>query len=196
MNRRQQVLELHQQGLYDKEIAERLNITREDVTHLLNAQGITGRRSKIDNLELRNRISQSLIGRFVGDKNPNYKGYNDEKQIARGIFKTFSKRLIREKHYICECCGKRSYNLHTHHIKPFSIIMEEFFENVYSGNIDNIYDELMSYPDFIDETNMVVVCRDCHMKIHYSDNHELSPYRWESATTIENDNLEIDCINE
>ena len=37
----------------------------------------------------------------------------------------------------------------------------------------------------MDETNMVVLCHDCHWKVHYSDNHELSPYRWESATTIE-----------
>ena len=44
----------------------------------------------------------------------------------------------------------------------------------------------MSYEDFIDEENLVVLCDDCHYKVHYSDDHELSPYRWESATTIEN----------
>lgn len=54
------------------------------------------------------------------------------------------------------------------------------------GKIENLYQQPMSYPDFIDENNMVVLCHDCHWELHYTDNHELSPYRWESATTIEN----------
>lgn len=185
MNRRTEVLELHQQGLYDKEIAEKLNITREDVTHLLNVQGITGRHSKKDDIKLRNRISRSLIGRYTGESNPNYKGYIDEKEIARGIFKTISKRVMREKNYTCEYCGQHGGDLETHHIKPFSIILDEFINNSYSGDINNFYKEITNYPDFMDETNMVVLCHDCHKKVHYSDDPELSPYRWESATTIE-----------
>ena len=51
--------------------------------------------------------------------------------------------------------------------------------------INNIYNEITRYKDFMNEENMVVLCHDCHTKVHYSDNHELSPYRWESATTIE-----------
>ena len=31
----------------------------------------------------------------------------------------------------------------------------------------------------------VVLYHDYHFHVHYSDDHELSPYRWESATTIE-----------
>lgn len=185
MNRRQQVLNLHNEGLYDKDIAKILGVTREDVTHLLNIQGITNRRIKIDDTNLRSRISNSLIGRFVGENNPNYKGYTDEKNVARGIFKTISKRVMRERDYTCEFCGKRGGDLEVHHIKPFIVIMNEFFENAYDGNIDNIYEQLIKYPDFMDESNLVVLCHDCHWRVHYSDNHELSPYRWESATTIE-----------
>lgn len=184
-NQRQKVLELHNQGFYDHEIAEKLKVTRSDVTILLNRQGITARRVKSEDIDLRGRISKSLIGRFTGDKNPNYKGYNNIKQVARGIFKTISKRLMREKDYTCQICGRRGGNMETHHIKPFSIILDEFINNSYDGNVDTIYTQLTNYPDFIDETNMVVVCQDCHKRIHYSDNHELSPYRWESATTIE-----------
>lgn len=179
-----EILELHNQGLYDHEIAEIIGCTRSNVTIALNKLGIRTRRSE-KTLDTRNRISETLTGRFVGDKNPNYKGYNNEKQIARGIFKTISKRLIRNCDYRCAICGKRGGNLETHHIKPFSLIIEEFFDNKYNGEIDTIYDQLMSYHDFTDESNMVVVCHDCHKGIHYSDNPELSPYRWESATTIE-----------
>jgi 5-methylcytosine-specific restriction endonuclease McrA len=177
---------MHNSGFTDKEIAEKLGCERSNITYHLNKMGLNNRQSKKDNIDLRNRISQSLIGRFVGDKNPNYKGYTDEKTIARGIFKTISKRKIRENDYTCQHCGRHGGDLETHHIKPFNIIFLEFIRDVYSGNIENIYDELMNYEDFINEDNLVVLCDDCHYKVHYSDDHELSPYRWESATTIEN----------
>ena len=162
-----------------------LNCTRPNVTHCLNKLGIKDRKSKKDNLELRNKISNSLIGRFVGADNPNFKGYKNEKQIARGIFKTISKRKIRECNYTCQHCGKHGGNLVTHHIKPFAIILDEFIKTTYSGNLDNFYHEITQYKDFMDESNMTVLCEECHKAVHYSDNHELSPYRWESATTIE-----------
>lgn len=154
--------------------------------------GITGRKSKINNIELRNKISQSLIGRYTGENNPNYKGYNNEKQIARGIFKIISKRLIRNSNYTCQICGRRGGGLETHHIKPFHVIFEEFLTSTYDGNIDTFYAQIIQYEDFINESNLLVVCHKCHWKIHYSDNHELSPYRWESATTIESESKEKD----
>ena len=75
------------------------------------------------------------------------------------------------------------------------MIFNEFINTNYNGNIDTIYDQLMSYNDFIDEDNMVVLCHNCHFKVHYSDDCELSPYRWESATTIEKEEAEKDCFN-
>lgn len=179
------MLQLYNEGLTDLEIAEELGCTRSNITTYLNRMGFTDRKSKKDNIELRNRISNSLIGRYVGKDNPNYKGYVDEKRVARGIFKTISKRKIRECNYTCQHCGKRGGDLETHHIKPFNLIFEEFVNDKYSGDIENLYNEITDYKDFMDETNMVVLCHDCHWKVHYSDNHELSPYRWESATTIE-----------
>ena len=182
----ERIVELHNQGLYDQDIADILGCERSNITIRLKKAGITNRRSKIDDVDLRNRISERLIGRYCGENNPNYKGYTDEKTIARGIFKTFSKRMIRNSNYTCKCCGQRGGNLVTHHIKPFSVIFDEFINQKYDGNINTIYDQLMNYPDFIDEDNMVVLCEQCHRNVHYSDNPELSPFRWESATTIEN----------
>ena len=182
---KEEVVRLHLCGLPDSDIAKLLCCTRSNVTIILNRAGYTDRHSKIDNIELRNRISNSLIGRYTGANNPNYKGYTNEKTVARGIFKTISKRKIRECNYTCAACKKRGGNMETHHIKPFSLILEEFLSTRYDGNIQTIYEQLMGYPDFVDETNMVVLCHDCHHDVHYSDNHELNPYRWESATTIE-----------
>ena len=74
--------------------------------------------------------------------------------------------------------------METHHIKPFSLILEEFLSTSYDGNIQTIYEQLMGYPDFVDEDNMVVLCHDCHHDVHYSDNHELSPYRYGKAQRL------------
>lgn len=117
--------------------------------------------------------------------NPNYKGYTDEKTIARGLFKTISKELIRNSDYTCQICKKRGGDLNTHHIKPFAMILDEFIKNVYTGNIQEFVHDILKYDDFINNDNLIVVCKDCHYNIHYTDNPELSPYRWKSATTIE-----------
>ena len=121
----------------------------------------------------------------MGEKNPNYKGNSDERRLARGLFKTISKEMLRNCDFTCQVCGRRGGNLNTHHIKPFSVILDEFMHNAYSGNIKNFHHEIISYDDFTDKTNLIVVCEECHKQIHYTDNPELSPLRWKSATTIE-----------
>lgn len=181
----QDIINLHNQGLYDKEIAEILGCTRENIVKRLNSAGIKNRKSKIDDIALRNRISNSLKGRYIGKDNPNYKGYTDERTLARGLFKTISKEMLRNCSYTCQICGQHGGNLHTHHIKPFHVIFDEFIKTVYSGNIENFYHEILAYDDFTNRNNLIVVCEKCHRKIHYTDNPELNPYRWISATTIE-----------
>ena len=182
-----EVVYLHEAGLYDDEIANLVGCTRSNITIILNRLGYINRKSKVEDIELRNRISNSLIGRYVGENNPNYKGISDITTLARGIFKTYSKQMIRNNDFTCFHCKKRGGNLETHHIKPFSVILSEFISNTYDGNISNIYEQLMNYDDFINEDNLIVLCHSCHHKVHYTDNHELSPYRWKSATTIESE---------
>ena len=181
----QDIIDLHNQGLYDKEIAQILGCSRENIVKRLNKAGFKNRHGKIDDIALRNRISNSLKGRFTGKDNPNYKGYTNEKTLARGLFKTISKEMIRNCDFSCQICGQHGGNLNTHHIKPFRVIFDDFIKNVYSGNIENFYHEILAYEDFTDKTNLIVVCENCHKQIHYIDNPELSPYRWESSTTIE-----------
>ena len=41
----------------------------------------------------------------------------------------------------------------------------------------------------------VIELHNRHFKVHYSDDCELSPYRWESATTIEKEEAEKDCFD-
>ena len=184
----EKIEELCEKGFTDQEIADKLGCTRSNITTRLNKRGIYRGHSKINNIPLRNKISESLKGRFLGKDNPHYKGYIDEKKIARGLFKTISKEIIRNSNFHCSICGKKSNFYHVHHIKPFHIILEEFFKKHYSGNIETFPEELINNcPQFWDKTNLIMVCEKCHHDIHYTDNPELIPYRWrESATTIEN----------
>lgn len=172
----EEIINLHEQGLYDEEIAEILGCSRSNITIRLNRAGYIGRGSKINNIELRNRISKKLTGRYCGENNPNFKGYTNEKTLARGIFKTLSKDLIRNSNYTCQQCGKYVGDLETHHIYPFSAIMNDFFETVYDGNIETMYNQLTSYQPFMDKSNLVVLCKSCHKNIHSKDNHEPSPF--------------------
>lgn len=191
---KQKVIELHEQGLYDHDIALLMNCTRSNITVILNRAGYTGRHGKIDDIDLRNRISATLTGRYTGTDNHRFKGeaiecdkHEREYYLARGMSKRISDLLKRNSEGVCGICGEKHAHLETHHIKPFIVIYREFMENVYDGNIYAFYEQFSQYPDFQDLTNLVVVCRRCHLLIHYSDNHELSPFRWESATTIESD---------
>lgn len=181
----QEIIDLHNQGLYDKEIATIYGCSRENIVKRLNKAGFTNRKSKIDDIALRNRISATLRGRYIREENPNYKGYSNERTLARGLFKTISKEMLRDCNFTCQICGQHGGNLHTHHIKPFSVIFDNFISSAYSGDIKNFYHEILAYDDFTNKNNLIVVCENCHKKIHYTDNPELSPYRWESATTIE-----------
>lgn len=181
----QDIIDLHNQGLYDKEIAEILGCGRSNITMRLNKAGFKNRHGKIDDVALRNRISNSLKGRFVGEANSNYKGYTNEKTIARGLFKTISKEMLRNCNYTCQICGQHGGDLETHHIKPFQVIFDNFIKNAYSGDIQNFVHEILAYEDFTNRDNLIVLCKNCHHTVHYTDNPELSPYRWDSATTIE-----------
>ena len=90
-----QIQELFEQGYSDQEIANKLGCTRSNITIRLNQAGIYRGQNKKNNIALRNKISESLKGRFIGKDNPNYKGYNNEKIIARGLFKTISNLGLR-----------------------------------------------------------------------------------------------------
>lgn len=170
------IIKLHNAGLYDRQIAELCGCSRHNITQRLNRAGYVGRHGKAGDVDLGNRISTSLIGRYCGKDNPNFKGYTNEKVLARGIFKTISKRVMRKRDYTCEICGKRGGDLATHHIRPFSEIMNCFLDERYSGNIKDLYGQLTNYKPFMDEDNLIVVCKKCHKEIHSKDNHEPNPY--------------------
>ncbi len=187
----EEVLRLHKEGKYDREIAEILGVSRSAVTQKLNKMGLRGRRDKMKDTKLRSRISKSLIGRFTGEKNANYKGGpRDLKTQARGILKTFTSKILRERGYECAICGDKTGTKNVHHIVPFNKIFQDFEDNVYSGNPETFYDEIMAYKPFTDESNLIVVCEKCHRNLHRKSC--AKPNLREGATTIESASLNED----
>lgn len=187
----QTIIDLHEAGFSDKEISEKLGCTRSNVTIRLNKAGYINRQSKIDNIEIRNKISNSLRGTGLGAENTNYKGCDVAEDLtqyykvrARGIAKTLKNEVLRNRPNVCIICGEKEL-VEVHHIVPFQILLDEFLIDAYSGNIDQFSKELQAYKPFMNIDNLIIVCPTCHKKIHLKDNPELSQYLLESATTIE-----------
>lgn len=88
----QDIIELHNQGLYDREIAEIFGCTRHNITQRLNKAGIIHRKSKIDDIDLRNRISNSLKGRFQVQIIQIIKDFKMKSVLQEVYLKQFQKR--------------------------------------------------------------------------------------------------------
>lgn len=183
----EEIINLHLLNLYDYEIATIAECSSTTICKILNMRGYKNRRAKINNIELRQRISDTNSGKRTGVNNHMYKGKSKFTSMARGLFNSMSKMYMLKNNYTCKLCGKYGGTLNTHHIKPFSVILDEFLNQYPEITTDVFSDTILSYPDFIDESNLVLVCSECHRNIHdiKNNNPELSPYRWESATTIE-----------
>lgn len=179
----QDIIDLHDQGYTDKEISAVLGCSRSNITVRLNRAGIIDRKSKIDNIELRNKISDSLRGTGLGSDNPNYKGVDDTEDLiqyykkrARGLFKTLAKIKIRNEGSVCKICGKETQTAEVHHIRPFQTILDEFLIDAYDEDINTFSEQLLKYKPFMDMDNLIIVCPTCHSEIHRKDNPELSCY--------------------
>ena len=163
----EKIINLHKQGMYDKDIAKELNMSRAGITYILNKNGFKNRHTKINNTELRLRLSQANKGKRTGIDNHKFKGYAKYTAMARGLFNSISKMYMLKKEYTCEKCGKKGGNLNSHHIKRFSVILEEFLKaHKDIINTENFSDLILKYDDFVNEDNLILLCEECHKKEH------------------------------
>lgn len=96
----------------------------------------------------RNKISNSLKGRFRKHKNPNWKngGIAKFRKIVMGQFEysEWRKSVYKRDNYICQLCDRPSTgNIEAHHIYPV-----------------NIKPELI-----VDVNNGITLCKTCHRSI-------------------------------
>jgi 5-methylcytosine-specific restriction endonuclease McrA len=108
-------------------------------------------------VEHRKNLSLAHTGRWVGDKNPNWKDGIHKKNLAiraSGVYKQWRVAALNlkgskceacgvEQDSVCECCGYK-IRLHVHHIRPFA-----------------------KYPELrFDPANAEVLCPKCHKARH------------------------------
>lgn len=132
------------------EIADIIGIGRHPIEDLFKEMGWKKRNNK-----------EALDGKFVGDKNPNWKGGVDWYGNWRKQIPHFWKKKLLWKaqvndrdDYSCVMC-KSEKDIEVHHIIPVRKIIEQ--------------------KDLFDIKNGVTLCHKCHMKIHmHEDEYEES----------------------
>lgn len=120
-------------------------------------------------------VSETMKGRFVGDKHPNWKGgITDLDLLLREFFAVHQVPLIAKRdNYTCQLCGATHTILHVHHIRPFSEIVAEIVAEHPDLKPSDPNDKIELYKiithdeRFLDENNLITYCKECHFfKIH------------------------------
>ena len=96
-----------------------------------------------------------------GKDHYNWKGgISSLTSIIRGCFKNKAWRIevFKRDNYTCQICEEWGGRLHAHHIKWFSIILEE-------NNIKTLT-EALHCDELWDINNGITLCKKCHNKIH------------------------------
>ena len=103
------------------------------------------------------------IEKISGEKHFAWKGTASVKQRIRSSleYKMYTRNLLIRDNFTCQLCHEKGGRLNVHHIKPFSIILDELRRK--EGTI-NLYEKAMNYKDFWDDKNGITVCIPCHKK--------------------------------
>jgi hypothetical protein len=98
---------------------------------------------------------------IFGEKCHTWKGgVTEVRDSARNSrdYRLWRKECFEREDYTCEICNIRGGHLEVHHIKPFSLIMDE--------NKINSLDEAKECVELWDINNGQVLCLDCHNTFH------------------------------
>lgn len=118
--------------------------------------------------------SESKVGLMTGAKHPNWKGgVTPLYALLREYFGVNqAPRITARDNYTCQMCGREHCVLNVHHIKPFSVIVSEILkehpEMMPSCTSDRLtlYDIITHDKRFLDEENLITLCKECHIKVH------------------------------
>jgi len=121
--------------------------------------------------ETRKKISQNQIGKLSGSRCHFWKG--GITSLCDSIRCSFEgrqwvKNIFKRDNYTCQECFKIGEKLHSHHIKPFNIILQEFLQQY--SQFSPIEDKetlarlATTYEPFWDTNNGIALCKECHKK--------------------------------
>ena len=105
------------------------------------------------------KISNSLKGKYTGEKCPNWKGgITPLTHLIRCSFKYRQWRddIYTRDNFICQECGQCGGKLHAHHIKRFSSIIQYY-------EITTL-EEALECDELWNINNGITLCEDCHKK--------------------------------
>lgn len=98
----------------------------------------------------------------TGEKTPNWKGGVTPFRIRLRSIKEYfhwKHKVLKRDNYTCQMCGLKTAKLHAHHIKKFSVIIEEY-------KIDTI-EKALNCKELWFEDNGISLCEKCHRKEHW-----------------------------
>ena len=115
--------------------------------------------------------SNKCIGKYFRGKNsPTYKGTGTVLSVLRSYYEIHQKgKCFARYNKECQICGAEAE--HVHHIEPLSMIVENYVKTK-EVNIDNLHkyeiaqDIIKSSNLFLDEGNLIPLCKECHKKQH------------------------------
>ena len=120
-------------------------------------------------------VSEAKIGVQRGSQHHNWKGgISSLYALCREYFQTNISPKIRERdNYTCKICGSHS-NLHVHHQRHFSDILKEIITEHKEYDVqkdkDKLYEIIINDSRFTDESNLITLCKTCHLFIVHGYN--------------------------
>jgi hypothetical protein len=126
-----------------------------------------GKKHKKESLERMKIAGKGKIPWNLGKKNLVYRGKNHHFwkggvcdlriQITQSIeYKIWRREIFKRDNYTCQDCKQRNGYKEVHHIKPYSLIVEE-------NHITNIQ-EALNCPELWELSNGKTLCLKCHRK--------------------------------
>jgi len=122
-----------------KRVEGRAGYTHSEETIRKIGEALTGIPKSEDH---RNALSDSLFGKYIGEKNPHWKGGYDGSRYGYGWW-AIKEGILERDNYTCQGCGTKLLRLVVHHI---------------DGDKENITDY-----------NLVTVCYSCNTKASYDE---------------------------
>ena len=133
---------------------------------------------------------------MTGATHPNWK---NGKTPLSGLLRTFFQvnqvpHILARDHYTCQICGAAQTELHVHHIEPFAEITDTILAEhptlspEQSDDRQALYKIITADSRFLDESNLITLCRDCHF--FYVHNYQRKTTSSQAPTFIEGEGSE------